>query len=219
MALRLIRPKTCRTRTNCFFALLISFYLLLTLFLLAPRGASCAQVTLGWNPETTPSLAGYDVYWGTASNSYSFNADAGNQTTYAVTGLAEGVTYYFAVTAYDTAGNQSAPSNEVIYTVPPTGSTFTRNYVGCFTDDTNRALPAQLSSGGETVESCIQKAAAAGNIYAGLQFYGQCFAGNTLGYTQVSDSQCNTPCTANSSEMCGGSWLNSIYDTVVTPQK
>ena len=87
------------------------------------------------------------------------------------------------------------------------------SYVGCYTDDSNRALPVVLSQGGETVESCVSKAAAAGYAYAGLQYYGWCFAGNTLGYTQVADSQCNTACTANPSEMCGGSWLNSIYNT------
>ncbi|HME43093.1 MAG TPA: WSC domain-containing protein, partial [Syntrophorhabdales bacterium] len=54
--------------------------------------------------------------------------------------------------------------------------------------------------------------------YAGVQYYGQCFAGNTVGYTKVADSQCNTPCSANTAEMCGGSWLNSIYATGVNLQ-
>ena len=90
-------------------------------------------------------------------------------------------------------------------------------YAGCYTDDSNRALPAKLSSGGETVESCVQKAAAAGYAYAGLQWYGECYAGNTLGYTLVADSQCNTACSANTAEMCGGSWRNSIYGTGVIP--
>ena len=93
------------------------------------------------------------------------------------------------------------------------------NYVGCFTDDGNRALPTFLSSGGETVESCVQKAAAAGYACAGLQWYGQCFAGNTPGYVQVADAECNTPCNANPGEMCGGPWRNSIYRTGVTPSK
>ena|SRR5207253_502723 len=46
-------------------------------------------------------------------------------------------------------------------------------YVGCFTDDSNRALPALLGTG-ETVESCKQQAASAGYLYAGLQWYGEC---------------------------------------------
>jgi PKD repeat protein len=39
-------------------------------------------------------------------------------TTIAVNGLNEGTTYYFAVTAYDTAKLESVYSNEVSFTVP-----------------------------------------------------------------------------------------------------
>lgn len=92
-------------------------------------------------------------------------------------------------------------------------STSTPDYVGCFTDDAKRALPVRLSDGGETVESCTQKAASAGYAYAGVQWYGECHAGNTVGYTQMPDAECNTPCNANPSEMCGGAWRNSIYRT------
>ena len=85
-------------------------------------------------------------------------------------------------------------------------------YVGCFTDDGNRALPVELGTG-HTIESCMQAAAQSGYAYAGLQYYGYCFAGNAVGYAQVGDSECNTPCDANSSEMCGGVWRNSIFVT------
>ncbi|HME41928.1 MAG TPA: C1 family peptidase, partial [Syntrophorhabdales bacterium] len=91
------------------------------------------------------------------------------------------------------------------------------SYAGCYTDSSTRALPNELSTGNETVESCTARAAQAGYAYAGVQYYGQCFAGNALGYTKVADSQCNTPCSANPAEMCGGSWLNSIYATGVNP--
>jgi hypothetical protein len=86
------------------------------------------------------------------------------------------------------------------------------DYQGCFVDQDvpNRALPVQLGGSSETLESCTQLAKDAGYAYAGLQYYGQCFAGNTLRYALVSDSECNTPCTANNSEMCGGSYRNSI---------
>jgi len=46
-----------------------------------------------------------------------------------------------------------------------------------------------------------------------LQQYGQCWAGNTLGYDKVADSDCNMHCYANWSEICGGTWRNSIYKT------
>ena len=44
--------------------------------------------------------------------------DVGNKTTSTLANLQEGSTYYFAVTAYDTAHIESAYSNEVIYTIP-----------------------------------------------------------------------------------------------------
>ena len=97
-------------------------------------------------------------------------------------------------------------------------ATFTGpDYMGCYTDSSARALPTELSSGGETVESCKAKAATAGYAYAGVQYYGQCWGGNTLGYQKVADAECNTPCNANPAETCGGVWLNSIYQTAVHP--
>ena len=92
-------------------------------------------------------------------------------------------------------------------------TTSSANYVGCYTDSSTRALPNELISSGATVESCLAAAQAADYAYAGVQYGGQCFAGNTLGITKVSDSSCNMPCSANSSEVCGGTWLNSIYST------
>jgi hypothetical protein len=85
-------------------------------------------------------------------------------------------------------------------------------YVGCFTDAEARALPASFGEG-HTIESCVSAAAQNGYAYAGLQWYGQCFAGNSVGYSQVDDSECNTPCSANPSQMCGGAWRNSIFTT------
>jgi hypothetical protein len=85
-------------------------------------------------------------------------------------------------------------------------------YLGCWTDDENRALPVDLGPG-HTIESCVAAAQGAGLPYAGLQWYGQCFAGGSLGYSQVGDGECNTPCDANQAQMCGGAWRNSIYAT------
>lgn len=87
------------------------------------------------------------------------------------------------------------------------------DYVGCFTDTETRALPVVLASSGSTVESCVAAASQAGQAYAGLQYYGWCFGGNALGHAQVANAECNTPCTANPAQMCGGVWRNSIYTT------
>ena len=81
--------------------------------------AYAGNVTLTWNAPTTnvdgtpiTGLAGYKVYLGPSSGVYSTQITIGNVNLYTVTLLPAG-TYYFAVTAYNTAGGESAFSNEV----------------------------------------------------------------------------------------------------------
>ncbi|MEW6417445.1 MAG: DNRLRE domain-containing protein [Nitrospirota bacterium] len=97
----------------------------LVLFLSAGKVYS-GQATLSWDPPTTNAdgtplldLAGYNVYYGNTSSNYSQIIDVGNITTYTVASLNDG-TYYFAVTAYDTSGNESEYSNEVSKTIQST---------------------------------------------------------------------------------------------------
>jgi hypothetical protein len=80
---------------------------------LNPRLTS--SVTLTWNANTERDLAGYKVYRATSSGAYGapIAAIPGNTTSYTATGLQFNATYFFVVTAYDIAGNESAYSNEV----------------------------------------------------------------------------------------------------------
>ena len=57
------------------------------------------------------------MYYGLASRSYGDSVDVGLTTSAAISDLQEGRTYYFAVTAYDQAGNESAFSGEVARTL------------------------------------------------------------------------------------------------------
>ena len=60
----------------------------------------------------------YSIF-GTSSGNYTSTVDAGNTTTYTISGLTEGTKYYFAAKAYDsTKTTESAYSNEVNFTVP-----------------------------------------------------------------------------------------------------
>jgi hypothetical protein len=76
-------------------------------------GGGSASVTLTWNANGESDLQGYRVYYGTSSQNYTTNTDVGKVTSYTVSGLATGITYYFAITALDTAGNESGYSGEV----------------------------------------------------------------------------------------------------------
>mgnify|MGYP006299498725 CR=1 FL=1 len=71
------------------------------------------DVNVTWDPNSEPDLSGYKVYYGTSSRSYSTILDVGNTTEHTITNLTDGVQYYFAVTAYDTALNESGYSEEV----------------------------------------------------------------------------------------------------------
>ena len=85
----------------------------------AQAGAqTLAGVTLAWNPSVDPGIAGYYLYQGTASHNYTQQINEGNVTQATTTGLTPGLTYYFAVSAYDTIGLESVLSTEVSYTPP-----------------------------------------------------------------------------------------------------
>jgi hypothetical protein len=61
-------------------------------------------------------LAGYKVYVGTTSGTYSFPGSAfltGKVTSYSISNLPKGQTYFFSLSAYDSAGNESVLSAEV----------------------------------------------------------------------------------------------------------
>lgn len=73
-------------------------------------------MTLTWTANGEPDLAGYKIYVGTASGTYSFPGSPfmiGNVTRYIVSNLPNGQTYFFAMSAYDNAGNESPLSAEV----------------------------------------------------------------------------------------------------------
>ena len=97
--------------------LLHIIFLTAFLCLFLPLPAAYSQVTLAWNASTSSGIAGYKVHYGTSSGNYSAVIDVGNTTTCTVSSLQSGLTYYFAVTDYDTSGNVSGCSNQVSYTV------------------------------------------------------------------------------------------------------
>ena len=86
--------------------------------------AQAQHVQLAWdaplqaNGTPVPDLAGYRLYYGSQSGQYQAMLPLGVTTEYTVSNLSAGQTYYFALTAYTTAGMESAFSNEVNVTLP-----------------------------------------------------------------------------------------------------
>ena len=75
-------------------------------------------VQLTWDASPSTNVAGYNLYYGGASTTYTNMTSLGNVLTAKVTGLVPGATYYFAVTAVDSAGLESVFSNEVSWIAP-----------------------------------------------------------------------------------------------------
>jgi len=90
-------------------------------------------------------------------------------------------------------------------------------YMGCFRD---KGDPFGLKgrdlfffafgSYAMTPNLCIRECAKRGFRYAGVQYGTQCFCGNSYGsYGRATN--CDMECSGDKSQMCGGSWANSVY--------
>ncbi|MEO8047269.1 MAG: hypothetical protein ABI684_08285 [Nitrospirota bacterium] len=81
-----------------------------------PPNGSTGNVRLAWRGNQEPDLAGYKLYIGTASGIYNFAGSPvsiNNSTNSSAFNLPKGQTYFFALSAFDTAGNESVLSAEI----------------------------------------------------------------------------------------------------------
>ncbi len=91
------------------------------------EAALAAKVTLSWQRNQEPDIAGYKIYYGTKSHAYTNSLTINDtaktpiQISHVVTGLSEGKTYYFAVKAFDLAHQFSDFSKEVSVHIPVSG--------------------------------------------------------------------------------------------------
>jgi len=94
--------------------------LILLIFLFVTLSFSANMVTLTWDLNTEPDLAGYRIYKSKISNNYNF-IDANQRIDISSPNVniftfddVESMTY-FVVTAYDLSNNESETSNEVLF--------------------------------------------------------------------------------------------------------
>ena len=85
---------------------------------LTPTVRAQTSLTLAWDPDPSSGVAGYRLYEGGASRTYTNVIATGSATTATVSNLISGATYFFAVTAIGTNGVESDFSSEISYTVP-----------------------------------------------------------------------------------------------------
>ncbi|OQW32250.1 MAG: hypothetical protein A4E19_19650 [Nitrospira sp. SG-bin1] len=81
----------------------------------SPAVIADGTATLSWDASAGADVAGYKIYHATASGAYGAPVATVTMdvTNYTMTGLENGTTYFFVVTAYNTDGAESSFSNEV----------------------------------------------------------------------------------------------------------
>ncbi len=83
--------------------------------LAAPSAARAGAITVGWDPNPEPSVAGYVVYISTQPGAIGDSVDAGYKTVFTYSSARPDITYYFSVAAYERVsggvviGQRSAP--------------------------------------------------------------------------------------------------------------
>jgi hypothetical protein len=96
----------------------IKFAKIASLLLIAVSSSFTTRaITLAWDANTEPDLAGYNLYY-SETNTPTQKINVGAQTSCVVSNLTSGKTYGFFVTAYNTAGLESQASAQILYTVP-----------------------------------------------------------------------------------------------------
>jgi Bacterial TSP3 repeat len=109
-------------RSRCQFTLATIFFLVLSSLVAIVQAA---EVHLIWDSPldtTNVTIAGYRIYWKLAGRTYGRQLRKEikdpKATSIIISNLEEGKTYHFVSTAFDTFGNESEYSNEIITKIP-----------------------------------------------------------------------------------------------------
>ena len=107
-----------RPSTGGFRFLLYFFLVFVTLLSSSGISAAATQVTLAWDENSEPDLAGYCLYVRQSDEAYNYSSPGweGSDTSCTIYNLIDSVDYCFIVRAYDTDGNESSDSNEICIT-------------------------------------------------------------------------------------------------------
>jgi len=65
-----------------------------------------------WLPSLHPDLAGYKLFWGTVSRTYTDSVVLGRVTSYRISGLQNGTRYYATISAFDSLGHEGGRAPE-----------------------------------------------------------------------------------------------------------
>ena len=125
-----------------------------------------------WEANSEADLAGYNLYYGTSSQNYRFVVDVGNVTDYNLTNLNlnEAVTYYLALTSYDTSGNESGLSEELDYFAEDETPDDEDNCFEIYNPDQEDTYPPGGNGIGDACE-CEGDFDCDGNVDGGIRYF------------------------------------------------
>lgn len=90
-------------------------------------------------------------------------------------------------------------------------------YIGCYADSgAPHPLPSNIISTNDmTGAKCAQNCA--GFKYFGTEYGQECYCGDTIPATKVSDADCSIPCAGNNDELCGAGQRLTVYERAQNP--
>ncbi|KAI0413370.1 WSC domain-containing protein [Xylaria grammica] len=123
------------------------------------------------------------------------------------------------LSVYALNGSDIQPAPSVTTSAVPAATTFPTGWTsqGCWQDGPNgRIMPTYQAPDNDqlTPQSCAGVCDGLGYIISGTEYYRQCFCSNAIyngGAKGPDTTNCNTPCSGNSSVNCGGAGYLTIY--------
>lgn len=106
-------------KVRCIMKKLTLFVLCLAIIFCAVSSRA-ADVTLAWDANSEPDLAGYRIFMHVEGDAYDYGTPdwQGTATTCTLMAPLQDTIYYFVARAFDDSGNESGDSNEVSYHTP-----------------------------------------------------------------------------------------------------
>jgi hypothetical protein len=88
-----------------------------------PAIAQAGQITISWDPDPAETTVGYKIHNAPNGQPFTKPIDAGNSSSFTITGLDPAFAYHAAISAYDIFGQESPLSAEVVYNPRPDSDT------------------------------------------------------------------------------------------------
>jgi hypothetical protein len=172
--------------------ILWSLLVLATVLFAGPISIPNAQATtvrLAWDRNPEPDIAGYRVYYGTTSGSYSYDVNVGSSTNCAISGLAAKTTYYMAVKAYNSLGDLSDYSAEIRYPFSQPGNSGEAVTSSSSGDLSAASANSSVAADGSSSSSGSGGGSAGGGCFIATAAYGSYMAPEVMALREFRDSR------------------------------